>query len=140
MGNLHVSSINSVDPRPFQNGNIAGTKNGVSHQANKEWLVDTGASVSAITKSNADQFDLIATGASASATTGGGGIIMKSGLTMVFTVLDEATGSDNSVGCSLDVGVKPNDNGSEILGMDQVVDVGASIRWDPKAQDGDLYQ
>jgi hypothetical protein len=117
MGNLNASSVNSGDPRPFQNGEVTGTKHGAVLQAAKEWLVDTGASISAITKSNADQFDLTITGASASATTGGGGIIMKSGLSMVFKVLDEATGTDNKVHCSLDVGVK-----------------------DPTVQDGDLYQ
>jgi hypothetical protein len=138
MGNLRASSANPHDPRPFQAGWVEGTRNKVPLTAAKEWLVDTGASISALTMSNAAQFDLIPLGGSASATTGGGGILIKAGLTMVFTVLD-ITGSNRWVRCSLPIGVKPNDQGSEILGMDQLAHVGAKVRWDPSAQDGDIY-
>jgi hypothetical protein len=139
VGNLNVSSTNASDPRPFQNGRAEGTMTGVPVRLSIEWLVDTGAMVSAITKQIGDQFDLTPTGASASATTGGAGILMKSGLTMVFTVLD-VTLTNQTVNCILDVGVKSNNNGSEILGMDQIGDVNAQVRWDPVAQDGDLYE
>jgi hypothetical protein len=57
---------------------------------------------------------------------------------MVFTVLRPG-GANRQVKCSLPVGVKPNDSGSEILGMDQLAHVGARIRWDPAARDGDIY-
>jgi hypothetical protein len=124
MGNLRASSANPSDPRPFQTGQVEGTKSHLSVTAPKEWLVDTGASLSVVTKSNADQFDLTPLGGSASGTTGGGGILIKSGLTMVFTV---------------PIGVKPNNHGSEILGMDQLAHVSAKVRWDPTAQDGDIY-
>lgn len=138
MGNLRASSVNPRDQRPFQAGRVEGTKNKVPVTAAKEWLVDTGASISVLTMSNADQFDLTPLGGSASATTGGGGILIKAGLTIVFTVL-QSTGSNRSVRCSLPIGVKPNNQGSEILGMDQLAHVGAKVRWDPSAQDGDIY-
>jgi hypothetical protein len=138
MGNLRASSVNPHDPRPFQAGRVEGTKNGIAVTVPKEWLIDTGANISAITRSNADQFDLTPLGGSASATTGGGGILIKAGLTMVFTVL-QPSGQNRWTDCSLPIGVKPNDQGSEILGMDQIASVGAKVRWDPTAQDGDLY-
>jgi hypothetical protein len=139
MGNLRASAANPGGQRPFQNGQVEGTKNGLPMTVLKEWLVDTGATLSAITKDNADRFDLIPLGGSASGTTGGGGILIKSGLTMVFTVLG-ITGSNQQVRCSLPFGVKPNNQGSEILGMDQLANVNAKVRWDPVAQDGDIYQ
>jgi hypothetical protein len=103
------------------------------------WLVDTGAGISVITKSHADRFDLTPLGGSAITTTGGGGIVIKGGLTMVFTVR-QPNGSDHQVRCSLPIGVKPNDHGSDILGMDQLAHVGAKVRWDSAARDGDIYE
>ena len=140
MGNLNSSSTNASDLRPYQPGAASGGKNGLPVTISTEWMIDTGAAVSAITQGNANHFDLIPTGASASATTGGGGIIMKSGLTMHFDVFDSVTGSNRTMSCSLDVGVKPNNHGSEILGMDQLAHVSAIVRWDASVKDGDLYQ
>jgi hypothetical protein len=137
--NLGCPSFNSSDHRPHQVGKATGYKGGAAITAGKEWMIDTGAQISCITKGNGDQFDLTLTGGSASATTGGGGILLKSGLTMSFEIFDKA-GRRKSVSCSLDVGVKPNDSGSEILGMDQLDHVGAAVDWDPRAQSGRLYQ
>ncbi len=139
MGNLHASSTNTSDPRPFQQGKVEGSKKGRPKTALKEWLLDTGANISALTKSNAEQFDLIPLGGSASATTVGGGILIKAGLAMIFTVL-EASGSSRQARCSLPIGVKPNNSGSDILGMDQLAFVNAKVRWNPSAQDGDIYE
>lgn len=139
MGNLHTSSANPSDPRPFQKGRVEGSKKGRAKTALKEWLVDTGANISALTKDNAEQFDLTLLGGSVSATTGGGGILIKVGLAMVFTVL-ETSGSNRTVRCSLPIGVKPNNSGSEILGMDQLASVNAKVCWNPSAQDGDIYE
>jgi hypothetical protein len=139
MGNLHASSTRPADPRPFQSGAVEGTKNSQPKTAAKEWLIDTGATISAITKSNAAQFDLTVLGGSASSTTGGGGILIKSGLTLVFTVL-KPNGTQVQVRCSLPIGVKPNDHGSEILGMDALAQVNAKVVWDPLLQDGNLFE
>jgi hypothetical protein len=137
--NLGPPSTNASDRRPHQTGSAEGFKNGVLITVSKEWLVDTGAQVSCITKSNADQFDLTPTGGSASATTGGAGILMKSGLTMKFEIID--LGSQRKpVSCSLDVGVKPDNSGSEILGMDQLVSVATAVDWDPGFRSGRLYE
>jgi hypothetical protein len=148
MNNLSSNSKNPGDQKPHQFGKAKGTKKsllkswllgGTVLEVQKEWMFDTGASVSAITKSNADQFQLTPIGATASGTTGGGGIIMKTGLTMIFSVIDSA-GLSKDVQCSLAVGVKPNDAGSEIIGMDQLSHVNAKINWDPGTKTGQLYE
>jgi len=118
-------------------GKVKGNKGGMPVTAKKKWLIDTGAQISVITKQNGDKFDLTVIGGSASGTTGGAGIIIKSGLTMIFKIFDRS-GKSKSVNCSLDVGVKSNNAGSEILGMDQITSVGAVVEWDPTARTGGL--
>ena len=63
---------------------------------------------------------------------------MKTGLTMVFSILDTENIS-GEVECSLAVGVEPNNLGSEIVGMDQLAHVSAKIQWDPQARKGRLH-
>jgi hypothetical protein len=138
MGNLRGSSTNPADPRPFQTGSVEGVRGGVPLALSKEWLIDTGARISVLTKDNADHFDLTPLGGSASGTTGGGSILIKSGLEMIFTVLD-SRGLQILVRCSLPVGVKPNNFGSDIVGMDQLAHVGGKVRWNPAAREGDIY-
>jgi hypothetical protein len=98
--NLFSPSGNSSDPRPHQQGKAKGQKNGLPVTEDKEWMVDTGAQISVITKSNGDKFDLTAVGGSASGTTGGGGLLVKSGLTMQFEIFD-TTGSTKTVNCKM---------------------------------------
>jgi hypothetical protein len=135
--NLGPPSGSASDRRPHQRGKAKGLQNGLPHSEDKEWLVDTGAQISVVTKDNGDKFDLTAVGGSASGTTGGGGILVKSGLEMEFEIFD-TNGVATTVKCNLDVGVKHNNKGSEILGMDQIADVDAVVEWDPKARTGRL--
>src|SRR5947209_963848 len=116
MGNLHAHSAYPTDPRPWQQGLVEGVKHYRPVTVAVEWLVDTGANISALTSSTAAQFDLTPAGGRASAATGATLQIM-SGVTMVFTVL-ESTGVNQQVRCSLPIAVKPSDTGSDILGMD----------------------
>jgi len=58
---------------------------------------------------------------------------------MVFTVLDP-NGNSQQVRCSLPIAVRPNDSGSNILGMDQLASVNAKARWDPATRNGDIYR
>src|SRR5258708_18365732 len=80
-----------------------------------------------------------ATGGSASATTGGGGILIKSGLTVVFEIIDK-NGNPTEVESSLDVGVKADNDGSEILGMNDLAAVDGAVDWDPAIRSGRLYE
>ena len=103
-----------------------------------EWMVTTGAQISVVSGGYRRPFDLKPIGGSASGTTGGGGILIKSGLTTIFQVFDKQ-GQPSQVACTLDVGVKPNNGGAEeIVGMDQVADAGAQVEWDPTAVTGRL--
>ena len=138
MDNLGPHSQRSSDQRPHQTGKAKGSKNGLPVEEEVEWMFDTGAAVSAITKSTASKFHLTSIGATALSTTGGA-IIMKTGLTMVFSILDTENIS-GEVECSLAVGVKPNNMGSQIVGMDQLAHVCAKIQWDPQARKGRLHQ
>lgn len=135
--NLFTPAGKSADHRPHQTGEARGWKWGWIVTSTTEWLIDTGAQISVITKSKGALFDLTSVAASASGTTGGGGILVKSGLDMLFEIFD-LSGSATQVTCSLDMGVKPNDDGSEILGMDQIEHVGAAVEWDPAAGTGRL--
>jgi hypothetical protein len=138
-GKLGPPKTKSWDRRPHQTGIAAGTKNGCAVTAKTEWLFDTGAEIAVLTKKTADQFDLTPTAGSASATTGGGGILIKSGLTTKFEIEDSCR-SAKTVTCKLDVGVKPNNSGSDLLGMDQLNDVDAAINWDPGNRSGQLFE
>jgi hypothetical protein len=137
--NLFTPSGISGDPRPHQKGSAEGYKWGLRVTSNLEWLIDTGAQLSVVTDGTGASFDLKPVGGSASGTTGGGGIIVKSGLETVFEMFDTA-GLAQAVGCSLDVGVKPNNAGGEIIGMDRVKHVGAAIEWDPGSGLGRLRE
>jgi hypothetical protein len=137
--NLSAPSSNPSDRRPHQNGTAGGFKRGAAVSQPIEWLIDTGAQVSCITKREASNFTLTPTGASASATTGGAGILMKTGLTTEFEIID-LTGSPKTVSSALDIGVKRNNKGSEILGMDRLRDVKAAVTWEPGGITGRLYE
>lgn len=135
--NLQPPAANASDERPHQPGKAEGTKNGLRVSIAVEWLIDTGAEISTITAGTATNFDLTATGGSASATTGGGGILVNSGLQTRFEVLDQK-GNTQHVTFQRNVGVKQTNTGSDILGVDQIGAAGAQVEWDPTAKLGRL--
>lgn len=102
-----------------------------------EWLIDTGADIGVVRKAVGDQFDLIATGASASPTTGGGGILVRTGLQAEFEAEDRS-GVHHKLRVSEPVAVKSNNSSSDILGMDQLAAVAVEVTWNPAAQTGTL--
>jgi hypothetical protein len=134
--NLSTPTGNSSDKRPHQTGMAIGANKWFqTSSVSIEWMIDTGAEIACITQAKANNFRLKNTGGSASATTGGGGILIKSGLTTEFEVIDKF-GNRKTVQCSLDVGVKPNNAGSEILGMDQIENANGVVEWEPKSGKG----
>jgi len=137
--NLGPPSWDPAQRRPHQGGEAKGYKRGRPVTVSVEWMADTGAELSVVTKDVGKRFDLTPVGGSASGTTGGGGIIIKSGMEIVFEVFDPA-GKVVPITSSLDVGVKPNNVGSEILGVDQIDYAGAIIEWDPGTLKGRLRQ
>jgi hypothetical protein len=134
---LGPSSSGSRPGCPFQQGMMSGTKNGASVQANVEYLIDTGADFATVWAATGSRFDVRPTGFSASPTTGGGGMQVVTGITAHFTV-EDSSGNAQQVTSSRYVVIKSTNNGTELLGMAQIADVQADVRWDPNANSGSL--
>nr|WP_038582285.1 hypothetical protein [Mycobacterium marinum] len=101
-------------------------------------MVDTGADLATVRRKVGRAFQYRRPiGATASPTTGGGGIIVVDGLITEFRVADGA-GNESIVVSAQLVGVKSNDAGSDVLGMDQVADASATVEWNPRRGDGQL--
>jgi hypothetical protein len=137
--NLVAPSNAPQNRRPHSWGNVTGWKQGAPVAASVEWLIDTGADVGVIQKQVGDLFDSVATGLSASPTTGNIGITMVTGIDVSFDV-EDLTGVSQPMQSSTSVGVKSDNSGSNIIGQDQLVYVSARIDWDPSLRSGRLYQ
>lgn len=124
--NLRGNPATPGTRRPGQAGTAKGLKGDAPVTKDKEWLIDTGADRSVLTPANAANFTLT------DAPDGG-----KKGVTMTFEVFDEE-GKAKKVECSLPVDIK--DTSLNIIGMDQLAEVGAEIVWDPDKQKGRLYK
>jgi hypothetical protein len=135
--NLGPPSASPTNQRPHQQGRALGTKAGAPVQLSVEWLVDTGADVGGVHQAVGNSFDLVATAASASPTTGGGGMIVKTGLQVEFTA-EDAAGAAHTILASQAVAVKSNNSGSNVIGVDQLAGAGVTVDWDAAAQTGTL--
>jgi hypothetical protein len=135
--NLGPPASSPGSRRPYQAGHASGTKAGKPVRVAVEWLVDTGADIGVVRNGVGANFDLVATAASASPTTGGGGILVKRGLRVEFAAEDSA-GASHAMASSLPVGVKSTNTGSDILGMDQLASVGVEVTWKPDVRTGAL--
>lgn len=111
--------------RPHQSGKVVGPRrhDGIPSYVPIDWVVDTGAEITAVHRSIGRLFRYKSTGASASPTTGGRGIQIVQGISAEFSVTDPA-GICTQILSPGRVGVKSNNSGSNILGMEQVANVG----------------
>lgn len=130
-----------TDPqRPHQRGAAQGTSpTGGNANESKNWLVDTGAQISAISAANAAHFNTTPTGGTAGGVVGGG-LVIVTGITMVFTIATDDPaypGGERQVACRLPVAITPS---SDILGMDQLASQKVKIMWDPERGTGRLYE
>ncbi len=128
--NLGPPISNSGSQRPYQAGHASGIKVGKPIRVAVEWMVDTGADIGVVRKTVGDNFDLVVTAGSASSTTGGGGILIKTG--------EDVAGASHPMTSILPVGVKSNDAGSDILGMEQLGSLGVEVIWKPDVRAGTL--
>lgn len=123
--------------RPHQLGRVCGKRNGIRHEVTVEWLVDTGADLTVVRADVGTQFDARPVGLTAAGTTGGGGIQVVTGLSAEFSVLHPIRGSQRVLAHRY-VGVKSNNAGSNLLGMEHLAEVGARIIWSPRYARGAL--
>jgi hypothetical protein len=137
--NLGPPAANRLSERPHQDGHASGTKSGAPVRIAIEWMVDTGADITTVRNATGAKFDLTATGASASPTTGGGGILVYTGLAAEFMAEDRTSGSTYPITSMQPVGVKSGNTGSEILGMDALSSNAVDVEWSPAARLGTLW-
>ena len=125
--------------RPHQQGELKGRRKilGAPYARPVEWLVDTGADISTVRNQIASGFQVSSVGLSASPTTGGGGIQVVTGLTAEFQV-EDAGGTIHTAQAMRYMGIKSNNAGSDLLGMNHIAEVGATVRWEPTAALGAL--
>ena len=131
-------SSGSSSRRPYQTGRAVGQKNGSQTATQVDWLVDTGSDYAVMWRTIGNAFDVVlAVGVTASPTTGGGGIQVVTGITTEFEV-EDSYGVAHTRQSSKYVGIKSNNAKSNVLGMEQLADVGASVTWDPSSNQGTM--
>jgi hypothetical protein len=136
--NLGPSGRDPGNRRPFQAGRVLGDQQGVSTATTVEWLVDTGADIVTLWDSVGSPYDVVhSVGASASPTTGGGGIQVVTGIDAEFDV-EDATGNSKTVTVAGFVGIKSNNAGHNLLGVEQLTGAGATVEWDPTLRQGSI--
>ena len=123
--------------RPHQLGRLHGTrKTGAAGSVVVEWLIDSGSDVAVVQARVGAVFDTKVTGATASPTTGGAGILMVRGLEVEIQV-DSGSGT-YPVRVNTDVGIKSSDAGSNIVGVAELQAAGATLVWASRLQAGTL--
>jgi hypothetical protein len=130
------------DPlRPHQHGAAQGqAPDGSNANESKNWLIDTGAQISCISEANARNFKTTPTGGTAGGVEHGGGLVIVSGVTMVFNVATDDPaypGGGRNVSCSLPVAITP---ASDIIGMDQLANQHVHVEWSPATSTGRLIE
>ena len=126
------------DRRPRQAGALAGVNgHGARVLATVEWLIDTGAEISAVQARYGRPFVTRTTALTASATTGGTAIRVVDGLEVEVAV--GGSGGRSSRRVARPVGIKSDDAGSNLVGMDAVAAVRATVIWGPLHQTGVLW-
>lgn len=127
--------------RPHQRGAAQGrAPGGGNANEPKDWLIDTGAELSAISQANATHFVTAPKGGSARGVNNGRPMTVVTGVTMVFTVATDNPaypGGERTVSCDLPVAVTPH---SDILGMDQLARHHVNVAWDPDRKTGRLFE
>jgi hypothetical protein len=140
---MHYRCIMSIGPPagttssicPYQQGKARGRRFGLHVARDVEWLIDTGADISAVWNSIGAAFDVKSIGATASGTTGGGGIQIVTGIVAEFQA-EDSSGRAHTVSGGRHMGIKSGDTGSNIFGMDSMAAAGATVSWDPNGGAG----
>jgi hypothetical protein len=123
---------------PRQYGSVLGRASDNSPlEVQVAWLADTGATFAVVRDGIGRQFQSTSTGVQGSGTTGGGGIQYVLGLVAEFKAID-ASGGTTTARCGRWMGIKDNDEGDDLLGMEQLACHDVKIEWDPRSGQGEL--
>jgi len=126
--------------RPHQLGRVHGVgKGGAPVSAKVEWLFDSGADVSVVQDQVGALFTTVATGATASPTSGGAGILMVTGIDIEVQV-ETFGGHSHPARAQGDVGVKSSNDGSNLVGVAQLEAVSVTLVWSSRYQVGALVE
>jgi hypothetical protein len=126
--------------RPQQPGRVIGTPGSGTgaHSEDVVWIVDSGADFTAVRDCVGRQFGYRPVeGLFAQAANGESAGLVVNGLKAEFSVEDH-TGKLRTVQTSGYMVIAPDDSEEELLGMEQLADVGATLVWDPRAGTGSL--
>lgn len=135
--NLRPSRDNPKSRRPTQPGYLLGERAGQIVWQPAEWVVDTGAEITTVRADLGRQCETKAEAWSASPTTGVEEIRVVTGLAVEFEVQRTLWGR-RRVKVAGYFGIKPDNGGSELLGMQQLAKAGSALSWNPRARTGKL--
>lgn len=134
---LSAASGAPTNRRPHQLGRVYGTRtNGTTASARVEWLIDSGSDVAVVQQQVGALFATKATGATASPTSGGPGILMVTGLDVEVEVESNQHSYRRRV--QTDVGIKSSNHGSNIIGVAELNAARATLVWSAGQRAGAL--
>jgi hypothetical protein len=113
---------------PTAVGELAGTFQGVPTSATVSWLIDTGSDMPLVRNASAQLFDWVppAVGQFGYGTAGGPAIaIARDPIVRIFS---DVAGTPFAFQGWM--GVKPNDDGSDVVGVNALAAWGAELTWD----------
>lgn len=136
---LSAPSGASSNRRPHQLGRVHGTRtNGTPGSCRVEWLIDSGADVAVVQKQVGALFTTKATGATASPTSGGPGILMVTGLDIEMEIVSANYSYPRRV--RTDVGIKSSNDGSNIVGVAELDVAAVTLIWSAAQRAGALIE
>jgi len=125
--------------RPFQNGHAKGVSalSGVTHSLTVDWLIDTGADWSAVLPNLAANFVTTTPVPAVSAPPAGSAYRLAAGIQVEFTVR-MSQGHSRVCAATPVIAIKASNVGSNLIGVPELADRSAEIRWDARTKTGEL--
>ena len=127
--------------RPHQSGFALGTKGGAPVREPVEWLVDTGADIGSVNGTIGGKFDTSSVVGVSAHPLAGAAIAVVTGIDVEVSILDTSTGvsgPQQTAGGRRYVAVSSRTGGTNLIGMNQLAELQATVRWCPNTQTGAL--
>ncbi|WP_433167187.1 hypothetical protein [Kribbella sp. CA-247076] len=125
--------------RPFQTGRAHGVNplSGGRHSLTVDWLVDTGADWSAVLPNLAMNFATTTPVPAVSAPPAGSAYRLAAGIEVEFTVWTKL-GQQTVCATTPVIAIKANNVGSNLIGVPELADRSAEVRWNARTRTGEL--